>query len=107
MKNSVKIALGIAAGGILVYFNKRRKQQKNEENIFTAPDGNQYKRDQIYLTAQGEAFKNGKKMRLETPENSSQQQHRVDTNFNSQQLNENYDFPQHEVSYHQRGDRHR
>lgn len=107
MKNSVKIALGVAAGGILVYLNQRRKNQKNQENTFTAPDGNSYKKDQIYLTAQGETFKNGKKIRLETPENTSQHHNHIDANFNNQPLHENYEIPQQEISYHQKGDRHR
>lgn len=107
MKNTVKIALGLATGGLLIYLNQKRKNQKNKENTFTAPDGNQYDKDQVYRTAQGETYKNGKKFHYNTPANAAQNFNQVDSNFNNQHLNENYNNPQQEVSYHQRGDRHR
>lgn len=106
MKNSIKIALGIVTGGALVYLAKKRLQGKNTGEVFTAPDGNQYKENQMYRTAEGEVFRNGKKMRVQTPVNSSQNLSKVDSKFNSQHLNENFNLPKNDVSYHHRGDRH-
>lgn len=104
MKNSVKVALGIVTGGVLIYLNQKRKQ-KSKALLYTAPDGNQYKEDQMYRTAEGDVYKNGKKVHFELPSDSVQNKSRVDSNFNNQHLNENVNL-NHEVSYHQRGQRH-
>lgn len=107
MKNSVKITLGIVAGGILVFLNKKRKQRmNNKRQTFTAPDGHQYSENQMYRTSEGEVFRNGKKMRVQIPLNSSQNLSKVDSGFNNQHLNENFNLPKTEVSYHQKGTRH-
>lgn len=106
MKNSVKIALGIVTGGVLIFLNQKRKQRKNKGEIFTAPDGNQYKENQMYRTAEGEVFRNGKKMRVQIPLDSSHNQSKVDPHFNNQHLNENLNSSKNNVSYHQKGDRH-
>lgn len=106
MKNSVKIALGIVAGGVLVFLNQKRKGRNNKNHKFTAPDGNQYGENQMYRTAEGEVFKNGKKIRLETPENILSTHNHIDASFNNQHLNDHYNSNQ-QVSYHQKGTRHR
>ena len=36
MKNSVKIALGVVAGGVLVLLNHKRKNRANKNQMFTA-----------------------------------------------------------------------
>ena len=100
MKNSVKIALGIVAGGVLVFLNQKRKGRNNKNHKFTAPDGNQ-----MYRTAEGEVFKNGRKVHFETPENALPTHNHVETNLKNQQLNNNHNSNQ-QVSYHQKGDRH-
>lgn len=107
MKNSLKVALGIMTGGVLIFLNYKRKQRGNNKRVFTAPDGNQYKENQMYRTATGEIYKNGKKVRTELPKDSFKNQSKVDSHFNNQNLNENFSLPKNEVSYHQRGDRHR
>ena len=107
MKNSVKIALGIVTSGVLVYLAKKRFQNKNKEELFIAPDGNKYKANQMYRTAEGEVFRNGKKMRIQTPIDSVKNESLVDSNYNSQHLSENHNLPQQDVSYHQKGKRHR
>ncbi|KFF01046.1 hypothetical protein IX39_10625 [Chryseobacterium formosense] len=107
MKNAIKVALGIVAGGSLVYLAKKIKQRKEKENLFTAPDGNTYKENQTYRTADGEVFKNGKKVHIQVPTDSGNHQNRVDPGFNNQHLNEKANLPKPEVAYHQRGDRHR
>ncbi|MBW3521668.1 hypothetical protein [Chryseobacterium sp. NKUCC03_KSP] len=106
MKNSVKIALGIVAGGVLVFLNQKRKGRTNKDHTFTAPDGNQYGEGQMYRTAEGEVFKNGRKIRFETPENTLPTHNHVETNFKDQQFNNDHNSSQ-QVSYHQKGDRHR
>ena len=42
MKNTIKVALGFAAGGALILLNQLRKKKKKEQNKFMAPDGNKY-----------------------------------------------------------------
>ncbi|WP_175622369.1 hypothetical protein [Chryseobacterium schmidteae] len=105
MKNSVKIALGIVAGGVLVFLNQKRKGRTNKNHTFTASDGNQYGENQMYRTAEGEVFKNGRKIRFDTPENVLPAHNHVETNFKNQQFNNNQNSSQ-QVSYHQKGDRH-
>lgn len=105
MKNSVKIALGIVAGSAVILLAKKRKALFNKNQKFTAPDGNQYGENQMYRTADGEVFKNGKKIRFETPENTSANHNHVEANFNNQHLNDHY-TPNQPVSYHQKGTRH-
>ena len=105
MKNSVKIALGVVAGGVLVFLNHKRKNRANKNQIFTAPDGNKYKENQMYCTAEGDVYKNGRKLRLETPENNVPVQNHVEPGFNDQHLNNNNNASQ-QVSYHQKGTRH-
>lgn len=106
MKNSVKIALGIVAGGVLVFLNHKRKGRTNKNQTFTAPDGNQYGENQLYRTADGDVYKNGKKMRFETPENAQPTQNHIESSFNDKPLNDHYNSNQ-QVSYHQKGTRHR
>lgn len=106
MKNIVKLALGIVTGGALVYLVKKMKQQKDSQ-MFTASDGNKYKQDQTYRTADGEIFRNGKKIHIKTPVDSENHQNHVDPAFNNQHLNEKVNLPNPNIAYHQRGDRHR
>ncbi|MGO4709743.1 hypothetical protein AB4Y90_11640 [Chryseobacterium sp. 2TAF14] len=105
MKNSVKIALGIVAGGALIFLNNKRRARSNKNQTFTAPDGNEYGENQMYRTAEGEVFKNGKKIRFETPGNTQSDHSHVEANFKNQHLNDHH-IPNQQVSYHQKGTRH-
>lgn len=106
MKNSMKIALGIIAGGVLVFLNQKRKGRTNKNQKFTAPDGNHYKENQMYRTAEGEVFQNGRKIRFETLENTLSTHNHVEKSFNNQHLTDNYSLSQ-QIAYHQKGNRHR
>jgi len=102
MNNKIKVALAFAAGGALFLLNKkRRKNQKSK--TFTAPDGNEYKENQMYRTSNGKLFKNGKEVIFSTPylDNDSQQIYHQDDH-----LKNNYQSRPKNVEYHQKGNRH-
>ncbi|WP_144281657.1 hypothetical protein [Chryseobacterium echinoideorum] len=103
MKNSVKIALGVAATGILVFLQKKLRKRSSEQ--FIAPDGNRYKTNETYRTANGELYRNGKKLNLKTPGDSFQSEQHFDSNLNTQKINQLQEVPNN-VSYHQKGNRH-
>jgi len=107
MKNTVKVALGIVTGGVLVYLNQRRKQKNSRSQLFTAPDGMQYRENQLYRTSNGDVYKNGKKVHFDLPSNKGENPSRVDANFNNKHLMENQNVHIPEVNYHQRGIRHK
>ncbi|WP_143885125.1 hypothetical protein [Chryseobacterium binzhouense] len=102
MKNSVKIALGVAATGILVFLQKK---WRNRSEQFTAPDGNRYKMNETYRTSNGELYRNGKKINPKTPGNPYQSEQRVDSNLHNQSIHQLQDAPNN-VSYHHKGNRH-
>ena len=62
MKNTIKVALGFAAGGALILLNQLRKKRKKQNEKFTAPDGHKYIKNEMYRNSEGEIFKNGKKL---------------------------------------------
>ena len=51
MKNTVKLALGLAAGSALVMWNQRRKKSPQNVKTFTAPDISEYQGNQMYRNA--------------------------------------------------------
>ncbi|WP_374464723.1 hypothetical protein [Chryseobacterium sp.] len=66
MNNTVKIAMALAAGSSLLYLGLRKKSQKKK--LYLAPDGNTYKKDQIYRTYDNKLYKNGKEFHYNVPE---------------------------------------
>lgn len=106
MKNTIKVALGFAAGGALILLNQLRKRKQRQENQFMAPDGNKYSKNEMYRSAEGEIFRNGKKLHFETPQLLVNANNKIDARlakivqFNDQNLNNR------NVTYHKRGVRH-
>ncbi|KFF11015.1 hypothetical protein N6B72_13610 [Chryseobacterium soli] len=105
MKNTVKIALGLLAGGSLIFLGLKRKNRKIK--TFTAPDGNTYQENQTYRTFDNQLYKNGKKIHFSTPESeqksySSSHQY----NENNDPVSKKYQTVNKEVNYHQKGIRH-
>lgn len=106
MKNTIKVALGFAAGGALILLNQLRKRKQKEQNKFMAPDGNKYLKNEMYRSAEGEIFKNGKKLHFETPKHLNDANNKIDARlaknvqFNDQNPNSR------NVTYHKRGVRH-
>ncbi|GGG56435.1 hypothetical protein [Epilithonimonas arachidiradicis] len=105
MKNSVKVALGFLAGGSLILAGQIIRNKKDKRKIFTAPDGNSYKENEMYRNSQGEIFKNGKQLHFETPEIPSQVNHHIDMPHNHNSVRDNHSLPKN-VNYHQKGVRH-
>ena len=106
MKNTIKVALGFAAGGALILLNQLRKKKQRQDKQFMAPDGNKYLKNEMYRNAEGEIFKNGKKMHFDTPKHLTDANSKIDArlaknvNVNAQnQIGRN-------VTYHKRGVRH-
>ena len=106
MKNTIKVALGFAAGGALILLNQLRKKKKKEQNKFMAPDGNKYLKNEMYRNAEGEIFKNGKKLHFETPKHLTDANNKIDarTSKNFQMNDQNHN--NRNVIYHKRGVRH-
>jgi hypothetical protein len=105
MNNKIKIALAIVAGGSLILLNLRRRK-RNLSKIYTAPDGNTYRENQIYRTFDHKLYKNGKQISLETPQVELKANtinaggnHTADISKKLQTVNK-------EVNYHQKGNRH-
>lgn len=109
MKTPEKIALGIAAavvvGGITVL--GFRKKKSPAPKTFTAPDGNTYPENHIYRTFDNQYFKNGKKIKYQTPEQSIEETHGHFDAGKSPSDFKNHNAPNTPVEYHQRGVRHR
>lgn len=106
MKNSLKIALGIAAGGALVLLARKRKLSR-DRNTFIAPDGKSYRENEMYRTSEGDIYKNGKLMHFETPELSAAANAKIDSNlYRKNSGKENNQSLSHNVTYHKRGVRH-
>lgn len=102
MNNKLKIALGLLAGGTVLFFGLRRKKEKLK--TFTAPDGNTYKENQLYRTYDNKLYKNGKQVHFETPKlqkNNSSSQFAVNNDSTNDYKDVN--IP---VTYHQKGVRH-
>jgi len=106
MKNSVKIGLSLLAGGTAVLANHLIRKNRNKVQSFQAPDGNSYKENEMYRTAQGEIYKNGRKMHFETPELLSQANRHIDTYQNNQNVLNGATEPYRAADYHHKGVRH-
>jgi len=105
MNNNVKIALGIIAGGSLVLATQLLKSKKKNK-IFTAPDGNSYKENQMYRTAHGEIFQNGKQLHFETPGLLAEAYQSLDSNYGNDKSSRNNQSIPRNINYHQKGVRH-
>ncbi|KQT20505.1 hypothetical protein ASG31_17200 [Chryseobacterium sp. Leaf404] len=108
MKTPEKIAIGIAAaivvGGLTAL--GFRKKRASAPKTFTAPDGNIYPENHVYRTFDNQYFKNGKKIKYQTPAQSIQDTHgHFDPAKNKSEFN--HHAPNPSVDYHQRGVRHR
>jgi len=103
MKTKFKIALGLIGTAALVLWNTRRKKRKI---IFTAPDGNTYKENQIYRTSDNKLYKNGKLFHFPTPPQIPDVSLKVHTE-NTESIHKNIQLAQKNTSYHQKGNRHR
>lgn len=102
MNNSIKIGLGLLAGGTLVLAVQLLRKNKNKLKSFTALDGNSYQKDKMYRTSEGDIFKNGRKMHFETPELLSQANRHIDTYQNNINLY-NANQSVRNTNYHHRG----
>lgn len=105
MKNSLKVGLGILAGGLILAMNRRKLFRKSKKLIYTAPDGIEYYENQIYRTAEGDLFKNGRLMRVQIPVSDNEKNSNVKS-VHFENLSKNTQLIPQEVSYHQRGIRH-
>lgn len=102
MKNTVKIALGLLAGGSLIFLGLKSKNKKVK--IFTAPDGNTYQEDQIYRTFDNQLYKNGKRIHFPTPESEQKSQFSsAHYDENNDPISNKYQAPHKEVTYHYKG----
>ncbi|PZU90207.1 MAG: hypothetical protein DI529_03260 [Chryseobacterium sp.] len=106
MKNTIKVALGFAAAGTLVLLNELRKKNKKQGNSFIAPDGNKYQKDEMYRNAEGEIFKNGRKLHFRTPELLNDANNKIDSHLNNKAYINNQNPIDRNVNYHNRGVRH-
>ena len=106
MKNTIKVALGFAAGGALILLNQLRKRKQRQENQFMAPDGNKYSKNEMYRSAEGEIFRNGKKLHFETPQLLVNANNKIDARL-ARIVQSNDQNPNiRNVNYHKRGVRH-
>lgn len=106
MNNNVKIALGIIAGGSLVLATQLLKSKKTNKKVFTAPDGNSYKENQMYRNAHGEIFQNGKQLHFETPELLAEANQSLDSNYGNDNFSRSHQAVSRNINYHQKGVRH-
>ncbi len=105
MRNSVKIGLGLLAGGTAVLANHLIRKNKNKLQSFKAPDGHAYQEGQMYRTAEGDIYKNGRKMNFETPDLLSQANRNIDS-YQNQNLLNGATEPYRNADYHHKGVRH-
>jgi len=105
MNNKIKIALALAGAGALIW--QLRRKQNGKKKIFTAPDGNTYKENQLYRTFDNKVYQNGKETRFNTPvtgqQHSSAQQYKDANEYNA---GKNYQNINKNLTYHQKGVRH-
>jgi hypothetical protein len=104
MNNKIKIALGLIAGGALIYLGRRIKNKGSKSKTFTGEDGNTYKENEMYFTSDGKVYKNGKLLHFKTPETNEDTA--LKTNFKQEKIPKNYEAQPKNVDYHQRGVRH-
>jgi len=104
MKNTVKIALGLLAGGSLIFLGLKRKNKKLK--TFTAPDGNTYQENQTYRTFDNQLYKNGKRIRFSTPESEQKSYSSSHYDENNDPISKKYQNVNKDVNYHQKGIRH-
>lgn len=106
MKNTIKMALGFAAGGALILLNQLRKRKQKEQNKFMAPDGNKYLKNEMYRSAEGEIFRNGKKLYFETPQLLVNANNKIDARLARIVQSNDQNPNSRNVNYHKRGVRH-
>ncbi len=106
MKNTIKVALGFAAGGALILLNQLRKRKQRQENQFMAPDGNKYSKNEMYRSAEGEIFRNGKKLHFETPQLLVNANNKIDARLARIVQSNDQNPNSRNVNYHKRGVRH-
>ncbi|WP_415328450.1 hypothetical protein [Chryseobacterium sp. MMS23-Vi53] len=104
MNHKIKIALALITGGTLIYLSRKIKSKDSKLRTFTAEDGNTYQENEMYFTADGKVFKNGKQVHFKTPE--SNENINTKTNFKFDSVPQNYDSQPKNVEYHQKGIRH-
>jgi len=107
MNNKIKVALAFVAGGTLLLLNQRRKRLSQKIKTFTTPEGNTYKENEIYTSAEGKSYRNGKvvhfdHLEFEDTHTTNPFNHQHDDKFSK-----NYQTKPQNVDYHQRGKRHR
>ena len=106
MKNSVKIGLGILAGGGLLLAARIFQRNKNKVKTFTAPDGHSYKENEMYRNAHGDIYRNGRKVRMETPGEPGLDHHYTDAHHNTKSMMESGNQTVRNTNYHHKGLRH-
>ncbi|MDQ1096843.1 MULTISPECIES: hypothetical protein [Chryseobacterium] len=106
MNNTLKITLGLIAGGTLVYLAGKKKKAEATK-VFTAPDGNTYGENQVYRTIDNKMYRNGKEIHYGHPEpeqnTGSATKHYTE---NGDQIPKNYQAANKNTNYHQKGVRH-
>lgn len=110
MKTPEKIAIGIAAAvvvGGLTALGLRKKKKISSPKTFNPPYGNIYPENHIYRTFDNQYFKNGRKIKYQTPAQSIENVHGHFDQGKVQADLRNHDAPNPSVDYHQRGVRHR
>lgn len=106
MKNTIKVALGFAAGGALILLNQLRKRKQAKDRQFMAPDGNKYLKNEMYRNAEGDIFKNGKKLNFETPKHLNDANNKIDARAAKNHQFNDKNSANRNVTYHKRGVRH-
>lgn len=104
MNNNIKIALALITGGTLIYLSRKIKNRENKSKTFIGEDGNEYRENEMYFTADGKVYKNGKELHFKTPEMDVELNPK--TNFKYDSTPQNYDAHPKNVEYHQKGIRH-
>jgi len=108
MNSKIKVALAFLAGGTLLLLNQRRKKLSQKLKTFTAPDGNTYKENQLYRTAEGKSYKNGKVVHFDHLEfENDTHSANAFNHMHDDKFSKNYQAKPQNVDYHQRGQRHR
>ncbi|MFC3157951.1 hypothetical protein SAMN05443633_104295 [Chryseobacterium arachidis] len=108
MNTKAKIALGILAGGSLLFFGLRRNRRNSRKSkTFTAPDGNTYSENQIYKTFDNKLYKNGKQIHFPIPDTEQISLSEAPYYTANENISKEYKNSYSGVIYHQKGTRHR
>jgi len=105
MKNTIKVALGFAVGGVLILLNQLSKK-KTESKKFITSEGNQYPKDQMYRNSQGDIFKNGKKLHFAIPQLLSEANNKVEAHIAKNARSKDQISYSRNFDYHKKGIRH-